>query len=99
MKPQDYCCLPWCGVAPGGSTKRAKIGGEWVEYPQLIDFHHTRGRSNPEGIYICHECHMKHHDGRLRIEHNPRTDEVRIFSADGGNWWRRIVTPNGLESA
>ena len=66
MAPQPWCCLPWCGHAPGGMDKVRIIDGVRLTYPEGIDAHHPFGRPGPV-VYICHECHMAHHDGRRRL--------------------------------
>lgn len=51
MVRQPFCALPWCG--------RSDLH---------IDEHHVvpRSQGGEKGptVFICHECHMKHHDGR-----------------------------------
>lgn len=63
MAPQCFCSLPWCGkgFAPNGPTKRFKVDGAWLEYPEGMDFHHANGGHSGPGLYICHDCHMHHH--------------------------------------
>lgn len=101
MQPQDFCCLPWCGASCGAPYKRAKIHGEWVEYPEGIDFHHTRGKKNPEGVYICHSCHMQHHAGTRKLSFQDElTERPSVRWVNGpAQEWQECRTATGLESA
>ena len=60
MEPQPFCSLPWCGASFGSPYKTRIVGGRRLTYPERIDAHHPFGRPGPV-VYICHECHMKHH--------------------------------------
>jgi hypothetical protein len=95
VKPQAFCCLPWCGKSFGAPYKRAKIRGEVIEYPEGIDFHHTRGRKNPQGVYICHTCHMAHHDGTRKLLFRNDERQVRLAYRP----WRDIVIADEWSAA
>jgi len=86
MQPQPFCALPWCGKAPGGAMKQGPDG----EYPEYIDFHHAYGREHSDlGVYICHDCHMAHHDGTRRL--NLAWSGGWIVEGLDGGWYSLVV--------
>lgn len=91
MMPQDFCSLPWCGQSFGAPYKRVKIDGIIHEYPERIDAHHAGGQKRPPIIYICHSCHMDHHDGRRRLEFEQRHGQLAVRNGD--YWLSLAVTP------
>lgn len=103
MKPQDFCCLPWCGTSHGAPYKTGIIAGERVTYPEGIDFHHTRGRKNPEGVYICHGCHMQHHSGTRPLAFRDELTDVPWVRMGGRSGvvvdWKPCIVDSGLEGA
>lgn len=82
MEPQPFCALPWCG----------KTGA--------IDGHHVvprsqGGRDGPQ-VYICHSCHMGHHDGtgpRLHFSYFRNTD---TGTNEWFTWTDENTTPRAL---
>lgn len=101
MEPQPWCCLPWCGRAPGGPNKVRVVGGKRLEYPEGIDAHHPFGRPGPV-VYVCHECHIKHHDGRKRlgIDYDQEDSEWYVAYADGNGFRvRPLVIADPEEAA
>lgn len=96
MEPQDWCCV--CGEAKGAPYKTAIVEGKRVTYPELIEFHHVNGRKNPEGVYLCRECHGKHHTRSPRLEFDDPCG-VWVWRKAGAAGWKPCRTATGLESA
>lgn len=73
MERQPFCALPWCG----------KTG--------KIDAHHVIPRSQGGAIgplvYICHECHMKHHgEHPLDFDYDPDQNDEGWGVWEGPEW-------------
>lgn len=65
MRPQPFCS--YCGASYGEPHKTRIVDGERLTYPAMIDAHHVYGQKRGSVVYICHACHMAHHDGRHRL--------------------------------
>jgi hypothetical protein len=93
VKPQPFCCLPWCGKAPGGPLKTYVVNGERVSYPEGIDAHHWQGHHKGPVKYLCHDCHMAHHQlADMRLTFGTIDGKPYVYRADGAEGFVREAT-------
>lgn len=98
MEPQPFCSLPWCGKAPGGAEKVRVVDGQRLTYPERMDAHHPHGRPGPV-IYVCHDYHTAHHDGRFRFD-AAYLDGRWLASAGADTWLACVIAqPWDLEAS
>lgn len=96
MDPQPFCS--YCGAASptpnkvrwvtftdaAGVSHRVRL-----EYPEGIDAHHVCGHHQGPVVYLCHECHMRHHQV---VALQFRYVDGKFYAGPRGQHLRELVT-------